>query len=248
VTRFPSCPFSPAEGNVSDPVRAVGEFHRVLRPEGIVYSETPFLQPVKGGAYDFTRYSVGFNTANRRIVEDPHWIYPRQVLRIPGVPALRGPDAARADAGVDGRPGDLAAELALEHRRAEELLRTRFYYGSGPGTMQRDPRLEGFEDEEHRGVQAWEFHAAPWLQDPGALPIVARLKAIADLEPRSGARLQGVRPYQRVFITQDRRGRALVVGEELLVVRTGRSMRPHGRVIEPAAILRVQRLEADGDS
>lgn len=40
-----------------DPGRVVAEIHRVLRPGGIVYAETPFLQQVHEGAYDFTRFT-----------------------------------------------------------------------------------------------------------------------------------------------------------------------------------------------
>jgi SAM-dependent methyltransferase len=39
------------------PERVVAEIHRVLRPNGLVYVETPFLQPVNAGPYDFTRYT-----------------------------------------------------------------------------------------------------------------------------------------------------------------------------------------------
>jgi ubiquinone/menaquinone biosynthesis C-methylase UbiE len=42
---------------VLDPGQVVGEIHRVLRPFGLVYAETPFLQPVLGGPYDFKRYT-----------------------------------------------------------------------------------------------------------------------------------------------------------------------------------------------
>jgi SAM-dependent methyltransferase len=41
--------------HVVDPARCVEEIRRVLRPEGIVYAETAFMQQVHGGAYDFSR-------------------------------------------------------------------------------------------------------------------------------------------------------------------------------------------------
>jgi SAM-dependent methyltransferase len=44
--------------HVMRPDRAVDEIHRVLRPEGLFYSEIPFMQQVHEGAYDFTRYSL----------------------------------------------------------------------------------------------------------------------------------------------------------------------------------------------
>ena len=44
--------------HVVDPQTVVKEIHRVLGKNGIVYSETPFMQQVHEGAYDFTRYTV----------------------------------------------------------------------------------------------------------------------------------------------------------------------------------------------
>jgi SAM-dependent methyltransferase len=43
--------------HVCDPQRCVSEYVRVLRPGGLVFATTPFLQPVHMGAYDFTRFT-----------------------------------------------------------------------------------------------------------------------------------------------------------------------------------------------
>jgi SAM-dependent methyltransferase len=43
--------------HVLDPGRVVGEIARVLADDGLVYAETPFLQQVHEGAYDFTRFT-----------------------------------------------------------------------------------------------------------------------------------------------------------------------------------------------
>lgn len=43
--------------HVVDPVRCVSELHRVLRKRGLVYAETPFMQQVHMGRYDFTRFT-----------------------------------------------------------------------------------------------------------------------------------------------------------------------------------------------
>lgn len=43
--------------HVLDPRQVVREIHRVLRDGGIVYAETPFLQQVHAGPYDFYRYT-----------------------------------------------------------------------------------------------------------------------------------------------------------------------------------------------
>src|SRR5438067_248778 len=43
--------------HVLDPHRCVSEIHRVLKPGGLVYAETPFIQQVHMRQYDFTRYT-----------------------------------------------------------------------------------------------------------------------------------------------------------------------------------------------
>ncbi len=56
--------------HVVDPYRCVEEIHRVLKQNGIVYSETPFMQQVHGGCYDFTRFThLGHRRLFRRFEE-----------------------------------------------------------------------------------------------------------------------------------------------------------------------------------
>ena len=56
--------------HVADPWRCVEEIHRVLKPNGIVYAETPFMQQVHLHGYDFTRFShMGHRRLFRRFVE-----------------------------------------------------------------------------------------------------------------------------------------------------------------------------------
>jgi SAM-dependent methyltransferase len=43
--------------HVLDPFQCVAEIHRVLKPNGIVYSEVPFMQQVHGAEFDFHRFT-----------------------------------------------------------------------------------------------------------------------------------------------------------------------------------------------
>lgn len=43
--------------HVPDPGRCVEEIHRVLKKQGVVYADTPFMQQVHAGGYDFTRFT-----------------------------------------------------------------------------------------------------------------------------------------------------------------------------------------------
>lgn len=56
--------------HVADPQRCVAEIVRVLAPGGFVFAETPFMQPVHMGAYDFTRFTyLGHRRLFRRFDE-----------------------------------------------------------------------------------------------------------------------------------------------------------------------------------
>jgi len=50
--------------HVVDPYRCVEEIHRVLKKRGLVYAETPFMQQVHMGRYDFTRFT---HSGHRRL-------------------------------------------------------------------------------------------------------------------------------------------------------------------------------------
>jgi SAM-dependent methyltransferase len=56
--------------HVVDPHRCVEEIYRVMRPAGIVYAETPFIQQVHEGRFDFTRFThLGHRRLFRRFSE-----------------------------------------------------------------------------------------------------------------------------------------------------------------------------------
>lgn len=59
--------------HVVDPYACVEEMHRVLKEDGLIYAETPFMQQVHGRQYDFTRFShLGHRRLYRKfsLIED----------------------------------------------------------------------------------------------------------------------------------------------------------------------------------
>lgn len=56
--------------HILDPYRCVAEIYRVLKKDGLVYSDTPFMQQVHAGKYDFLRFSyLGHRRLFRNFIE-----------------------------------------------------------------------------------------------------------------------------------------------------------------------------------
>lgn len=56
--------------HVVQPTRCVDEIYRVLRPDGFVYADTPFIQQVHGREFDFTRFTrLGHRRLFRQFAE-----------------------------------------------------------------------------------------------------------------------------------------------------------------------------------
>jgi SAM-dependent methyltransferase len=96
--------------HVLDPWQVVAEVHRILKPDAVVYAETPFLQPVHEGPYDFTRFT-----------ESGH----RYLFR----------RFARVDSGVVQGPGnqllwtvDYVSRSLFRSRKVGRLMRLLFFW------------------------------------------------------------------------------------------------------------------------
>jgi SAM-dependent methyltransferase len=96
--------------HVVDPWQVVAEIHRVLKQDGVVYAETPFLQPVHEGPYDFTRFT-----------ESGHRYLFRRFARI--------------DSGVVQGPGnqllwtvDYVSRSIFRSRKVGRLMRVLFFW------------------------------------------------------------------------------------------------------------------------
>ena len=56
--------------HVAEPWTCAAEFARILKPDGLIYAETPFMQQVHAAAYDFTRFThVGHRRLFRHFSE-----------------------------------------------------------------------------------------------------------------------------------------------------------------------------------
>lgn len=108
----------------SDPFQAADEIHRVLRPGGHVYAESPFMQQVHGGPYDFFRFThVGHRRVFRRFTEVNSGVAcgPGMALAWSYRYFLRSLAAGRASRAVTNAVGSLTSSWI--HRFDERLSR-----------------------------------------------------------------------------------------------------------------------------
>lgn len=168
--------------------------------------------------------------ANTTVVEDPHWIYPDEVLVIPGM----------TESVLPAAPPPMEPAVAV--RPVERPARTVFYRaeletpqeGDAP-TVLREPVLESLP------VKPGEFTSAEFLAIPDRLPRYGRM-----IKPkRETTRLAGViptaHPKDEVYLTNESDAPP-AVGERLLLVDVDRSIPAAGvgyHVMVPTAVIQV---------
>ncbi|HEY0997922.1 MAG TPA: LysM peptidoglycan-binding domain-containing protein [Gemmatimonadaceae bacterium] len=177
---------------------------------------------------------------NRDVVEDPHWIYPGEVLRIPGA----GAPAAEAEPEAAPAPSPEA-----QPARAEEPSQDR----NAPTVFAQAPTAVSgmvLSDTQEAApvVRAGEIQAAPWVGAEGS-PIAAG--RILDTRELPGIAMSGTKARFQVYedllatLPSDARGTA---GERFLAVRQGPKLEDMGQVVIPTALVELVRPPRGGDA
>jgi hypothetical protein len=171
--------------------------------------------------------------ANTRIVADPHWIYPEQVLVIPGLVA---------DAGV--RP---PAEPGFGLQPVAPPMRTVFYREVRPAGQVGRPTVLMEPQRERVPVRLGEFLRAEYLDVPSQVPALGRVvRSLRHLDHR-GALTPTAHPSDELYAAYVGQP-AVQEGERLMVVAVGRRVREAGRdvrIIDPRAVVTVLAVEPE---
>lgn len=164
--------------------------------------------------------------ANRTTVEDPHWIYPEEVLIIPGL-------------------YDDAADPVVAVRPMDRPTRTVFY--REPTSAQTGATATVIEESSEMAlpVKTGQFQSAEFLANPRDLLVygeMVRPLRSSEMSPRMST--PTAHPNERVFFGY-RSDQRPAVGDRLLVVRPGDRVRDAGRnvrMIIPTAVVEVLAL------
>jgi hypothetical protein len=188
---------------------------------------------------------------NTTVVEDPHWIFPGEELRL-----VAGPEqapAAVAAAAVPGAPapaGNVAVTPTADSVRGAAAPARPAPGTEGPtifsarSARAAETTIEVREAQAYRAVRAGEFYASGFIADSRSLEagmLGGNLDKVAlrHLANRGTAAL-----FSTVTVAPPS-GQAYQQGDLLLAYSVGRSIAGYGEVIQPLGLLRVT---ADGEA
>jgi LysM repeat protein len=192
-------------------------------------------------------WRVIFN-ANRDVVEDPHWIYPGEVLVIPGLPADETaepmPEAEEPmEPEAEGIPEGLVPFGLRAPRPINEGARTVFY------TEDEEPTggVGGSLATDYVAVNADQVYSAPWLLRGRAMPMsTGTVEGFAEGDDGVSVGELGSKTmtmYDLIRIDMPAPAR---VGAHLQIFRVPRSIPMVGNVARPVGVATVVTIAEDG--
>ena len=184
---------------------------------------------------------------NTAVVEDPHWIYPGEVLTLSQTLAQGGgePTVDEQREAADTLQAELGDTLLVPEppplgdttETQESMFDTR------PGAQQQVERsLAVYLEQPYRPVRRGEFYSAGFLTEQEDLPWAPVIRgtdkpSIASLQVRGTTQLFG-----ELALTPAE-GASYHVGDSLMVARIDRTLVEWGDVVVPAGIVRVTEVQ-----
>jgi hypothetical protein len=200
-----------------------------------LYLKDPFLWP-------------GIYRLNTDVVEDPHWIYPGEILRIApdatvaAVPTMDTPaPAAPVDTSAIGATEDSSETLARGPQQpssaespAEEWVP--LFHAQRARTVAEI--LKAYTDQPYRPLRQSEFYSSGFLTENQRLPYGQVLGPVTPSQIKATSSRANALPYSTIALAPPR-GATYEVGDTLLILRIGQEIEPYGRAIVPTGLVQV---------
>jgi LysM repeat protein len=212
--------------------------------------------------WDLARYYKGdpflwpdIYRRNTSVVEDPHWIYPGEVLQLSGSPAVAAvpaedtpppPPADSAsvvdqaaespDVGTEADPAEPASLASLTDASAASDQPTPLF-GPTPGQSMKE-MMRAYTEQPYRPLRPSEFHSSGFLSEGQKLPYGKVHGSVTPPQIRATPVNSNALPYTLVSVSAPK-GATYQVGDSLLSVVIGGEVRGYGNVVQPSGILQV---------
>ncbi|HEX6644657.1 MAG TPA: LysM domain-containing protein [Gemmatimonadales bacterium] len=177
---------------------------------------------------------------NTMVVEDPHWIYPGEVLRLSAsgdvvsVPTTDTPPPSVADTAQVPSAVAVGPSTADSGQGWQRYFTTR----SGPALLGQMAPMP------YQALRAGEFHSSGFLTEGRTLPFGRLLGRVSPLQISAVSVRETATLYTDVLLEAPR-GASYESGDSLLIVRLGERMGSMGRAVIPTGLVRVTEV-ADG--
>jgi len=196
---------------------------------------------------------------NTSVVEDPHWIYPGEVLALAGgdsvrsVPTTDTPEPGPvAEAPSDSAPPAMAdvavVDAASDAPQASlEQLTTASANDAGEDgqglfgpkrTKMLEESLRAYTHQPYRPLRRSEFYSSGFLTENQNLPFGKVLGPVIPQQTSASNVGANAQPYSSIAVEAPR-GATYQIGDTLLVVQLGGELGSHGSVVMPMGLVRV---------
>jgi len=205
---------------------------------------------------------------NTSVVEDPHWIYPGEVLRlagadsVPAVPATDTPEPATApvaeapadSATADGTAAEGAPAMAADTPDdgappQQTLAQLTAVSANEPGQDDQglfgpkrahllEESLKAYNHQPYRALRRSEFYSSGFLTENQKLPFGLVLGPVTPQQVRASSVNANAMPFSTIAIEAPR-GATYQVGDTLLVATLGAELDSYGQVVVPTGLIRV---------
>jgi LysM domain-containing protein len=208
------------------------------------YLHDPFLWP-------------GIYRLNTDVVEDPHWIYPGEILRIAptenvaAVPTMDTPlpsaplEGTNVTAASDSTSGSGAADStdALAQGPQQPSIAESEQSEFGPLFPERratsvEEMLRSYTHRSYRALRRSEFYSSGFLTENKRLPYGRVLGPVTPQQIKAVHARANALPFTTIAIDAPG-GATYQVGDSLLLLQLGRELDSYGNVVIPTGVARI---------
>lgn len=188
---------------------------------------------------------------NTSVVEDPHWIYPGEVLRLSGAeemaavpstdtpapPTMAGSETSDSEPPVEQAVPATGATLAQLTQSPSGSDEQEPLFGPRPANTLKES-IQAYTRKEYRPLRQTEFYSSGFLTENEKLPWAKVIGPVTPSQIGATTLVNDAMPYTTIAVEAPR-GATYQIGDTLLLAHRGDDWNSYGQVILPTALARV---------